>query len=401
MAKTESKSHLIRDKLAYMAIIITVYLLGRGIPLYGIDISAYKDTYSNAENLLMQTIGGDANRYSLFALGISPCMISSILIQIGAACRTAEARARLSPKRMNRMQVALTLFFALFQAVLRVRDLRFRVAENMLLLAEIIAAAEMVTGVLLLLWMAGRNKKYGLGGQTILIYINIVDRMMSTLLRFDIKALLVPLGISAAAMVVTLIMEGGEKRIAVQRISIYNVYADKNYLAIKLNPAGVMPVMFSSAFFTLLKLIAVGLHWLFPKNLSIAWWQDNLVLTTIPGIWVYILLIYFLTIGFSMIMIGPGNIAEQFLKGGDSIRNIHAGRDTRRYLMKHIMIIGFFSATVMSICLGCPLFLQLKDGINGELAMLPSSVMMMTSLWCNLNQEFLTLKSFEAYQPFI
>ena len=207
--------------------------------------------------------------------------------------------------------------FALFQAVLRVRDLRFRVAENMLLLAEIIAAAEMVTGVLLLLWMAGRNKKYGLGGQTILIYINIVDRMMSTLLRFDIKALLVPLGISAAAMVVTLIMEGGEKRIAVQRISIYNVYADKNYLAIKLNPAGVMPVMFSSAFFTLLKLIAVGLHWLFPKNLRIAWWQDNLVLTTIPGIWVYILLIYFLTIGFSMIMIGPGNIAEQFLKGGD------------------------------------------------------------------------------------
>ena len=248
MAKTESKSHLIRDKLAYTAIIITVYLLGRGIPLYGIDISAYKDTYSNAENLLMQTIGGDANRYSLFALGISPCMISSILIQIGAACRTAEARARLSPKRMNRMQVALTLLFRPVQAVLRARDLRFRVAENMLLLAEIIAAAEMVTGVLLLLWMAGRNKKYGLGGQTILIYINIVDRMMSTLLRFDIKALLVPLGISAAAMVVTLIMEGGEKRIAVQRISIYNVYADKNYLAIKLNPAGVMPVMFSSAF---------------------------------------------------------------------------------------------------------------------------------------------------------
>lgn len=69
--------------------------------------------------------------------------------------------------------------------------------------------------------------------------------------------------------------------------------------------------------------------------------------------------------------------------------------------MKHIMIIGFFSATIMSICLGFPLLLQLKDGINGELAMLPSSVMMMTSLWCNLNQEFLTLKSFEAYQPFI
>ena len=65
-----------------------------------------------------------------------------------------------------------------------------------------------------------------------------------------------------------------------------------------------------------------------------------------------------------MIIISPGEIAEQLLKSGDSIMNLHAGRDTRRYLTRQVLGIGFFSATVMSICLGIPMLLQLKGGIE-------------------------------------
>lgn len=196
-------------------------------------------------------------------------------------------------------------------------------------------------------------------------------------------------------------MEGSEVRIPMQRISIYNIYADKNYLAIKLNPVGVMPVMFSSAFLTLLKLIISGLHWLFPENEDILRWQENLVLTNPAGIGVYIAILYLLTLGFAMIMINPRDISEQFLKSGDSIMNLHAGRDTRRYLTKKLCIISFFSATLMSICLGIPMLLQLAGGINGELVMFPASIMMLTGLWYNLCQEFKTVKSYEAYRPFI
>lgn len=401
MPQSENKTPLLKYKLTYTLIIILVYLLGRGIPLCGVDLSAYKATSGDAETLLIQAIGGDTNQYSLFTLGMSPYMLSMILIQILTAFHNAGKKVRLSPKRTNHMRLALTIVFTLYQAVIRVRYLKFKAVGSLLILVRMAAVAEMTAGVVLIMWLSGRNKKYGLGGHTILIYINILDGILKTLMRYSIAALFLPLTIAAVVMVVTLIMESGEKRIPMQRISIYNIYADKNYLAIKLNPVGIMPVMFSTAFFMLPQMAVAGLCLIFPDNGTIIWWQKHLALTELTGIRVYISILYLLTIGFAMIMISPSGIAEQFLKGGDSIMNIHAGRDTRRYLTRQVLGIGFFSATVISICLGIPMFLQLKGGINRELVMFPASIMMLTSLWYSLDQEFKAVKSFETYKPFI
>lgn len=400
MQRLKGKKYFIEYKLAYTAIIILVYILGRNIPLHGIDVSAYKAASGNAEIMLMQAIGGDVNQYSLFALGLAPLMISSLLMLIVMSCWKIRTKVKMSPKKMKDIQLILILIISVFQALVRVQELRFDVIGKLLFTARITAAMEMVTGVMLVMWLTERNKKYGLGGQVVLIYINIIDGIMKTVMRYNMETLL-PLCVSIAALFATLIMEGSELRIPMQRISIYNVYADKNYLAIKLNPVGVMPVMFSSAFFTLLKLIMSGLHWLFPESEAILRWQENLVLTNPVGIGTYIAILYFLTIGFAMIIISPGEIAEQLLKSGDSIMNLHAGRATRKYLTGKLCIISFFSATVMSVCLGIPMLLQLTGDINGELVMFPVSVMMLTGLWYDLYQEFKTVKSYEAYRPFI
>ncbi|MCI8662212.1 MAG: preprotein translocase subunit SecY [Hungatella sp.] len=401
MTQTEEKTPILKYKLAYAMIIILVYLIGRRIPLCGVDVSAHRAVSGDAETLLIQAVGGDVNRYSLFTLGMSPYMLSMILIQILTAFRNTGKKVRLSPGKMNRMQIALTIVFAIYQAVMRVQQLKFKADGAMLLLIRTAAVTEMIAGVMLIMWLSGRNRKYGLGGHTILIYINILDGILKTLIRHSIASLFLPLTVAITVMAVTLIMEGGEKRIPMQRISIYNIYADKNYLAIKLNPVGIMPVMFSTAFFMLPQMAFAGLHLIFPENETIIWWQENLILTELPGIRVYIVILYLLTVGFAMIMISPVGIAEQFLKGGDSIMNLHAGRDTRRYLTRQVLGIGFFSATVMSICLGIPMLLQLKGGIDRELVMFPASVMMMTSLWYSIDQEFKAVKSFETYKPFI
>ncbi|RKI87224.1 preprotein translocase subunit SecY [Parablautia intestinalis] len=400
MQRLKGKKYFIEYKLAYTAIIILVYILGRNIPLHSVDVSAYKAASGNAEIMLMQAIGGDVNQYSLFALGLAPLMISSLLMLIVMSCWKIRTKVKMSPKKMKDIQLILILIISVFQALIRVQELRFDVIGKLLFTARITAAVEMVTGVMLVMWLTERNKKYGLGGQVVLIYINIIDGIMKTVMRYNTETLL-PLCVSIVALFATLIMEGSELRIPMQRISIYNVYADKNYLAIKLNPVGVMPVMFSSAFFTLLKLIMSGLHWLFPESEAILRWQENLVLTNPVGIGTYIAILYFLTIGFAMKIISPGEIAEQLLKSGDSIMNLHAGRETRKYLTGKLCIISFFSATVMSVCLGIPMILQLTGDINGELVMFPVSVMMLTGLWYNLYQEFKTVKSYEAYRPFI
>ena len=156
------------------------------------------------------------------------------------------------------------MLLAVLQAFFQSQSLLLEVPEPMLFSARMICGLEMVTGAMLIVWLVGRNKRYGFGKQTILIYINILDGMASTLGGHGIRELAFPLVFAAELVFIMLIMEGAEFRIPVQRISIHNIYADKNYLAVKLNPVGVMPIMFSTAFFMLPQLMVQGLFYLFP-----------------------------------------------------------------------------------------------------------------------------------------
>lgn len=396
----KQKTSIIKYKLLYTILILLVYLVGREIPLYGIDLSAYMDKSITAEELLMQTVGGDMYRYSLLALGISPYVVSSIVTQAYVAYKRVGSKGKISPKKTSIITLTATLILALVQAVLHVRDLQFAVTGINLIFAQVLTVFQMVAGVMLIIWLAERNKNYGIGGQTALIYVNIADGIVATLSGHSFEELGLPLIISAALILVVIVMENTEFRIPLQRISIHNIYADKNYLAIKMNPIGTMPVMFATAFFMLPRMIVNVLLVLMPQNSNVLWWNENLALTKPVGIGVYIGIIYVLTITFSMIFVNPGELTEQYLKSGDCLLDIHAGKDTKRYLVRKLWVIGFISATVMSVCLGTPLMLQYMGDLDSTLVMLPSSAMLLTGMWCSLYQEYCAVKSFESYEMF-
>lgn len=395
------KESILKYKLLFTALVLLLYLFGKNMPLYGIDLSAYVNRTLDTEALLIQAISGDVFRCSVFALGISPYMMSSILVQMVVACRSADAKARISPKKKNRVTLELTFVFALFQALFRVRELAYAVTGAQLLLAQVVSATEMVAGAMIILWLADQNKKYGVGGQTALIFVNILDGIAALLTECSPESLVIPLLVSFLVIMFMVVLENAEKRIPLQRISIHNIYADKNYLAIKLNPIGVMPVMFSTAFFMLPQLLVNGLAWLFPGQETILWWQENLVLANPLGVVVYIVILYGLTIGFSRVFLNPSEMTEQFLKSGDSLVGIHAGRDTKKYLSRQITRISFFSATMISLCLGIPMALRLNGYMDDSLAALPTSIMMLTGIWSNLYRETLAIRDMDAYKRFI
>ena len=395
------KDSILKYKLLYTALVLFIYLLGKNLPLYGIDLSAYANQTLDTATLLIQAISGDVYRRSVFGLGISPYMMASILVQMVVAFRSADAKARISPKKKNYIMLELTLIFALFQAVLQVRNLSFAVTGQRLMLAQAVSVVEMIAGAMIILWLSEQNKKYGVGGQTALIFVNILEGIVAILTKGSMESLVIPLLISLIVIMIMVILENAEKRIPVQRISIHNIYADKNYLAIKLNPIGVMPVMFSTAFFMLPQLLVTGLEWLFPGQETIIWWQENLVLTKPLGVIVYIVILYALTIGFSRVFLNPTETTEQFLKSGDSLAGIHAGRDTKRYLSRNITRISLFSATALSLCLSVPMVMQLNGYMDNSLSALPTSIMMLTGIWSNLYREVLSIRDMDAYEPFI
>lgn len=399
MPQSEQKEKVMKYKLAYTGLILLVYILGKCVPLYGIDVSAYTYEAINAEEVLMQTISGDAYRHSIFALGIFPFMISGLLVQVIMGIRKLFSKSQVSPKTMNRMSSMMTFAIAILQALVQVTQSKFSVEGKLLQGAKTLAIVEMVTGVMVILWLSKRNEKYGVGGRMVLGLANTLERITTTVLHHSIENLAVPLLISMVVMIIALVMENAEKRIPVQRISIHNIYADKNYMAIKLNPVGVMPVMFSTAVFMLPQLLLSLLGNLFPYHEGILWWRMNMTLSKPLGIVIYILCEYLLTIGFSFLMLSPKDIMEQFLKSGDSIVNLHAGRDTRRYLQGTVWRISLLSATVMGVCIAVPLVLQLRGDIDSTLTMLPSSVMMLTSFWCTIYRELVSLYKYDSCRP--
>ena len=146
MEQTQKKEHIIFYKTLYTVLILLVYLIGKGLPLYRIELSAYMHKTVAAGDLLMQTINGDIYQCSLFALGISPYMIASMIVQIISAFRKSETRRKISPKKNNQMMLGIAVIIALVQAIIQVQELVFSVSGSELFLAKCISVVEMVTG---------------------------------------------------------------------------------------------------------------------------------------------------------------------------------------------------------------------------------------------------------------
>ena len=389
-------------KLIFTLIIMAVYLIGRELPLYGVDLAAYDALRGQSEDLIMQTIGGDRYKTSLFALGISPFMFSTLFIQMAVAFKNADSKSRTSPKKITWATLGLMVVWAIIQAYFTTAS-TFYIYEGgrELLVAKLISGIQMVTGAFVILFLATRNGKYGIGGQTILIFVNILDSVVSTARGNSYSELKLIGIISFVALMFTIIFENTEYRIPMQRISIHNIYSDTNYIPIKLNPIGMMPVMFSSAFFALPMYVFTGLNKMFPENEDFAYIHENMTTSHTLGIVVYIAILYVITIVFSFVFIIPKNLAENLQKAGDSITGLRAGKKTRRYIGTRVFIISLFSATFMGLFIGLPLMLQLRGMITKEVMSLPSIMIAMASITCNLYRELRAVKDYDGYIPFI
>jgi len=390
------------QKMFFTLIIMAIYLIGRELPLYGVNLDAYEALRDNTEDLIMQTIGGDRYKTSILALGISPFMFSTLFVQMAVAFKNADSKSHTSPKKITRATLNLMLVWACIQAYFTSNS-TFYIYEGgvELTIAKLISAAQMVTGAFVILWLATRNGKYGIGGQTILIYVNILDSVVNTVRYTKLADLKLIGAISVVALLFTIIFENTEYRIPMQRISIHNIYSDKNYIPIKLNPIGMMPVMFSSAFFALPVYVLSALNSLLPENETISYLHDNMNTSCTLGIGVYIVVLYVITIVFSFVFISPKNLAESLQKSGDSITGLRAGKKTRRYIGIRVFIISIFSATFMSLFIGMPLVLQLKGLVPQDVMSLPSIMIAMASINCNLYRELRAVKDFDGYVQFI
>ncbi len=399
--KKKAKEHILLYKILYSLMVMFVYMIGRNIPLYGVDVEAYRDVDINAQSIIIQAVSGDMKNCSIFILGLWPYMLASMLIVLVVAIATLDKTRRISPKKVNIWTVTLMLIIGILQAYERVQNYIYKVDGTALIQAKTIAFVELIAGMLIVVYLGDRATKYGICGKTSVFLVNIVDGMMTMLVGQPFRKLWLIIVIGIIEIAVMLVLENTEKRIAVQRVSIHNIHADKDYIAYKMNPVGVTPMMFASAAFILPQSLFGLLNKLFPESGTIEWIYHRMNLTSVLGVWVYIAIIVILTIAFSFIMLTPGKTAEDLLKSGDSILGVYAGRETKRYLQGCVLSFSLISSVVIGICVGVPLFLQFGGYINSKLAMFPCSIMMFTSIWISIGREAEVYRNMDRYEPFI
>ncbi len=382
-------------------LILAGYMLGRSLLIYNVDPAAYQLEELNSQNIMISMLSGDRHRYTLFALGIMPYITANLFILIFMAIKGSEFKARISPRRMKRFTLILMTVIAAISAISRTDGLIFKESNLDSEILKIIAVLEMTTGALIIYKMVKANQEYGIGSQTPIILVNILDNLISTIQNFTWKELYNSLILCLIMSVVMLFMENILIRIPVQRVSIHNVYADKSYIAFKLDPIGVMPVMFAVSFFMIPQLVVRFFLLFYENNRTLQLIYENLNLTNITGVTIYLGIIFTLNILFSFIMLTPGEMAEQLQRGGDSIVNVYAGKKTKKYLRKRLLTLCVFSGCILCFLMGVSLGQSLKGEISSELALLPATAMILTSLLCTLCREVKTYWKFDSYTFFI
>lgn len=393
----KEKTHLVRNRCLFSIIIIVIYFICHRIPLNGIDMSAYDNLGLDLGAVLSLAVNGSSKQCYVMSLGISPYITASLVISILFAMRSKEARARTSPKAMNYWITALTFIVTLVQSVFYALNLKY-VDRNVM--SVLLAILELMAGASIAQYLLMKNKKYGVGGFAPIILVNMTETLIGTLMKSSVDALKIPLGISFVMVIIMIFMEMHEKKIPLQRVSVHNVHADKNYLAIKYNPVGFMALMFGSAIFMIPQLIVALIHH-YHKSEIINFLFKNLNMSTVFGMRVYVVMMFLFTVLLSLLFVNPKDLSDDLLQGGDCIENIPTGKPTRRYIRKWVLFFSCLSGLIMCGCLSLCMYLQYKGIVDASVAMLPTTFMMLSGFVCSIYLEIRAYRDFDSYKPFI
>ena len=393
----KEKTHLVRNRCLFSIVIIAIYFICHRIPLNGIDMSVYDNLGLDLGAVLSLAVNGSNKQCYVMSLGISPYITASLVISILFAMRSKEARARTSPKAMNYWITTLTVIVTLVQSVFYALNLEY-VDRNVM--SVLLVIFELMAGASIAQYLLMKNKKYGVGGFAPIIIVNMTETLIGTLMKSSIDALRIPLGISFVMVIIMIFMEMHEKKIPLQRVSVHNVHADKNYLAIKYNPVGFMALMFGSAIFMIPQLVVALIHH-FHKSEIVIFLYKNLNMSTVFGMRVYVVMLFLFTVLLSLLFVNPKDLSDDLLQGGDCIENIPAGKPTRRYIRKWVLFFSCLSGLIMCGCLSLCMYLQYKGIVDASVAMLPTTFMLLSGFICSIYLEIRAYRDFDSYKPFI
>lgn len=393
MLKTLKNAFKIKDvrrRIFYVFLMLIVIRIGSQLPIPGVNSDYFKEWFasqsSDAFNFFDAFTGGSFTEMSIFALNITPYITSSIIIQLlTIAIPKLEEMQRDGEegrKKMTAITRYLTIGLSLFQSVAMtigfgnkglIPDMNFGKA--------VVVVTCLTAGSALLMWIGEQITDKGVGnGISIVLMINIVSRIPSDMVTlFDqfVKgktyakgglAALIIVAIILVVVVLVLILNGGVRKIPVQyskkMIGRKVMGGQSSSIPLKVNTAGVIPIIFASSLMSFPVLIAsfmgktggTGIGSQILKGLTSSNWFNPSEPIYSIGLVVYIVLVIFFAYFYTSITFNPMEVADDMKKRGGFIPGIRPGKPTQEYLEKILSYLIFIGAAGLVIVAVIPFF---------------------------------------------
>ena len=379
----------IRSKIFYTFLMLVVVRLGSQLPIPGVDRSYFVNWFSqqvgDAFNFFDAFTGGSFEEMSIFALNITPYITSSIIIELLTIAipklEEMQKDGEEGRKKLTAITRYVTVGLALLESIAMVIGFgRQGLIPDMTAMNVITVVVSLTAGSAFLMWVGERITEKGVGnGISIVLMINILSRVPSditTLYETFIKpqtvakgalAAVIILAVIVVTVVLVILLNGATRNIPVQYAKKMQgrkmVGGQSSSIPLKVNTAGVIPVIFASSLMSMPSIIAAfmgrgngnGIGSKILKGLSQQNWfsLSNPVYTL--GFVLYAVMIVFFAYFYTSITFNPIEVADNMKKQGGFIPGIRPGKPTQDYLEKILNYIIFIGAIGLLIVCTIPI----------------------------------------------
>ncbi|WP_462130687.1 preprotein translocase subunit SecY [Staphylococcus epidermidis] len=404
----------VRNKIFFTLAMLVIFKIGTYIPAPGVNPEAFNHPQgSQGATELLNTFGGGAlKRFSIFAMGIMPYITASIVMQLLQMDIVPKFTEWAKQGEMGRRKINnVTRYFAIILAFIQSIGMAFQFNNylkgqliieksvmNYLLIAVVLTA-----GTAFLIWLGDQITQFGVGnGISLIIFAGILSTLPSSLEQFAQSvfvgqddtslAWLKILGLIVALILLTVgaifVLEA-KRKIPIQyakKQSAQRLGSQATYLPLKVNSAGVIPVIFAMAFFLLPRTLTL----FFPK----AEWAQNIADTANPssniGMIIYVVLIIAFAYFYAFVQVNPEKMADNLKKQGSYVPGIRPGEQTKKYITKVLYRLTFVGSIFLAAIAILPIIATKFMG-------LPQSIQIGgTSLLIVIGVAIETMKTLEA-----
>lgn len=379
-------------KIGITIFFLFIYRLGNNILVSGVDTKAIGGT-TGLEILNLLT-GADMGTFSLFSLGLTSFITGSIIIELlsnDVIPVLTRIRKDNDNKKKTKIANGVGLAIAIFQAfsITLAMDRTYGVLKYPDVYSYIYTTAVMVAGGCILLWIAKQIDTYGVGnGSSVIIaagilykFPKIIAQSFDTIVSYKKWQTFISFG---ALMLVFVLMimfvvyiERSERRIKTGNSIIPSTKegANKNYMPIKVNASGVVPVIFASSVIQMPTVICTLIG-------NSPDWLKYFSLSNPVGIALYGVLIVFFVFYYSDTIINAEKINDDFKKNGGNIIGIRLGQDTIHYIRKTLFRVCTFGSIALLLIALIPIVLPLiwKTAASTQLTIGGTSLIIVTGV---------------------